>query len=82
MSSGISQRAFCEQHEVVPHIFYYWLSRYRLKHTALKQTGFIPVSVTAVKQSESATMEVLGVNGNRILFYDHVDPAYLKKLLS
>jgi len=66
MSSGLSQSAFCEQHQVVPHIFYYWLSRYRRKHTALEQTGFIAVSVTAVKQSESATMEILNVNGNRI----------------
>ena len=82
MSIGSSQRAFCEQHQIVSHVFYYWLIRYPLKHAALEQTGFIPVSVTAVKQSESATMEVLGVDGNRIQFYDHVDPVYLKKLLS
>lgn len=82
LCSGLSQRVFCEQHRVVPHIFYYWLRRYRQKQLSLEQKGFIPVSVTPAKLREAPRMEVVGVNGNRILFYDRVDPVYLKDLLS
>lgn len=81
-SSGLSQRVFCEQHQLVLHIFYYWLRRYRLKQFPPEQKGFIPVSVSPAKLRETPRMEVMGVNGNRILFYDHVDPLYLKALLS
>lgn len=81
-SSGLSQRFFCEQHQIIPHIFYYWLKRYRLKQLPVEKKGFIPVSLTPVKQHETPRIEVLGMNGNRILFYDHVDPLYLKNLLS
>jgi len=82
ISSGLSQRVFCEQRQVVPHIFYYWLRRYRLKQLPLEQKGFIPVRVAPAKLGEAPRMEVVGINGNRILFYDHVDPVYLKDLLS
>lgn len=80
-SSGLSQPAFCKQTQLRPHVFYYWLKRYRLKQATAEQKGFIPVSLTAVKRSETPVMEVLGINGNRILFYDHIDPTYLKDLL-
>ncbi len=80
-SSGLSQSAFCKQHQLKPPTFYYWLKRYRLKQMPVEQKGFIPVSLTPVKQGETPVLEVLGINGNRILFYDHVDPAYLKNLL-
>ena len=80
-SSGLSQRAFLEQHKIIPHIFYYWLKRYRQKEATAEKQGFIPVKVTPVKQQEIPSMEVLGVNGNRILFYDRVDADYLKSLL-
>jgi hypothetical protein len=39
------------------------------------------MNLTAVKQRETPVMEVVGMNGNWILFYNHVDPAYLKNLL-
>lgn len=81
INSDLSQRAFCEQHQIKPHVFYYWLRRYRSKQASLDQKGFIPVSVTPVKQIDTPGIEVLGVNGNRILFHDPVDPAYLKSLL-
>ena len=40
----------------------------------------MPGSGTPVKQSDTPGIEVLGVNGNRILFHEPVDPAYLKSL--
>jgi hypothetical protein len=73
ISSGLSQRVFCEQRQVVPHIFYYWLRRYRLKQLPPEQKGFIPIRVSPTKLSETPRIEVLGVNGNRIVFYDWND---------
>lgn len=80
-SSGLSQRVFLEQHKIVPHIFYYWLKRYRQKEATAEKQGFIPVKVTQVKQQEIPRVEVLGINSNRIVFYDRFNADYLKSLL-
>ncbi len=80
--SGLSQKSYCDQHQIIPHVFYYWLKRYRIKHSAPGEKGFIPVKLPPVTSTIPATIELVGTNGNRVLFYGHVEPSYLKSLLS
>lgn len=81
-SSGLTQKAYCDQQQIIPHVFYYWLKRYRLQQEPATEKGFVSVSLTTIKRSDPVTMELLGTNGNRILFYGQVEPSYIKSLLS
>ena len=80
-TSGLSQKAYCEQHHIVLHVFYYWLSKHRIKQQAANETGFVPVKVLPVKSS-AVSMEIIGSNGNRLVFLGQPDPSYIKSLLS
>ena len=80
-ASGLSQKAYCQQHQIVPHVFYYWLSKHRLKHQPGEEKGFVPVKVLPAK-SPAVSMELIGSNGNRLVFFGQPDPAYIKSLLS
>ena len=80
-TSGLSQKAYCEQHQIILHVFYYWLSKHRIKHQPDNEKGFVPVKVLPAKSS-AASMELIGSNGNRLVFFGEPDPAYIKSLLS
>ena len=48
--SGVSQKAFCEQHRIAPHVFYYWYKCYRAQNdVAVVQPSkrFIELSFSA-----------------------------------
>lgn len=84
-SSGLSQKSYCEQSGIASHIFHYWLSKYRIREQGVNaEKGFVPVKVVSAKQPASPApfLEVIGCNGNRLVFFDQPDVSFLKSLLS
>lgn len=80
--SDMNQREFCTCHGIKPHIFGYWLRRYReQQHPSDKSKGFIPIEVEAAVPDEAVFAEIIYVNGTRLVFRDRVEVKFLQKLL-
>ena len=43
--SGTRQKMFCDQHDLQPHVFYYWLSKYK-RTLSNSGSGFVPVEIS------------------------------------
>ena len=81
--SGLSQKSFCEQHRIVPHVFYYWFKRYRIKNdlpAVSSVKGFVELH-PSVTQPEAA-IEVLLSCGHRIFFHQAVAASFIKAIIS
>ena len=59
-TSGLTATAFCKERELNP--AYFSSVKYKLKQSTQKPTGFVRVSSTAVKSSESLLIEHNGVS--------------------
>lgn len=79
-SGNMSTKDFAAKYQVSETTFYNWRKKYRPGNTLKdKPEGFIPVSVAGsqmVQQPEPVFAEYRG-----IIFYQRVEPAYLKALL-
>lgn len=85
-TSGLSQKAFCEQHEVRYYVFHYWYRRYREQHPKSMDSSpaFIALQVNAAGTSSSyaGCAELILPDGRRLLFHQAVDANFLKTLLA
>jgi len=92
--SGLSQKAFCLQHEVRYYVFHYWYKRYReVRNTStdnassfirLQINPILPVGRQVANGSSLATAshtELIYPDGRRLLFHQSVDINFLKSLL-
>ena len=83
--SGQSQKDFCANQGIKPHVFWYWLRRYREEgHQAKdrpKGQGFIPLKVEAAME-ESVLAEIIYANGTRLIFKERVGIKLLQSLLA
>jgi hypothetical protein len=81
--SGLSQKAYCEQHAIRYHIFHYWYKRYRLSQSPDKQPGFVPLRIKPSRfpDAASAHTELLLPDGKRLLFHQPVSSDYLRQLI-
>lgn len=80
--SGLSQRAYCEQNAVRYSLFHYWYSRYRQgQPTAEEPGGFLSLNVQPSAPG-AVVVELLPVDGKRIIFHQGVSAEYLKALIS
>lgn len=82
--SGLSQKAYCEQRQIVPHVFYYWHKCYRTQNTVpatQSAKGFIELH-THPGISAEAGIEVLLTCGHRILFHQPVAASFIKVIIS
>ena len=78
--SGLSQRAYCEQHQLVLGTFCYWRSHLKDQETVGRavRPRFLPVSL---KQSGGAAL-VLKINGRHsIEIQPDFDPDLLRKVV-
>jgi transposase-like protein len=81
-SGSISIKEFAAKHQVSEATFYNWRKKYQSRHTGKANdipVGFIPVSMppnSVAEQKEPVFAEYRG-----IIFYQRVEPAYLKALL-
>lgn len=81
--SNLSQKAYCEQHQIRYHVFHYWYKRYRNEQSARPQASFIPLNVKPSLPGTSCTnIEVILADGKRILFHQAVSSDFLKAVIS
>ena len=80
--SGLSQKAYCEQHHLRYHVFHYWYKCYRDEQSIVSEKGFIPLHVPSSAPIPSACMEVVFADGKRLLFHQLVSSDYLKAIIS
>jgi hypothetical protein len=79
----LSAKLFCKQHSMANNTFYYWLKRYRGRHseTAVSK-GFIPLVVKTTSSYSTAGSSSLFAEVNGIRIYQAVPAEYLKALAS
>ena len=80
--SDLNQKAFYTQRGIKPHIFWYWLRRYRARVQPEKKStkGFIAVEVE--QAAESAVLaEIIYRDGTRLVFKERVGVQVLQSLL-
>lgn len=91
-TSGLSQKAFCQQHEVRYYVFHYWYKRYRdaQRPDTLDSTGaqnasssFIALQINSNGSSlaTSSHAELIYPDGRRLLFHQAVDACFLKTII-
>ena len=81
-SGSISIQEFAAKHQVSEATFYNWRKKYHAKNTGKvndNPLGFIPVSLAGGATSEQKEPVFAEYRG--IIFYQRVEPAYLKALL-
>ena len=81
-ASGLSQKAFCKQHDIRYFVFHYWYRVYRDERAEQKgkQPAFVPVRIESPK-TPSAVMELVLLDGKRLLFHHQPSLDFLKALL-
>lgn len=77
--SGLTQKSFCKQHDIVYHVFHYWYRRFRLFHTPSKPEGFIAIKIDA---PDICAAELILPDGRRLVFHQPVSSDFLKALVS
>lgn len=85
--SGLSQKAWCSLESVTYHSFHYWYKRYRTAYlVATKSSGesqrFISLQVPSSFDGGAAHLELLLVDGRRLLFHQPVSSEYVKAIIS
>ncbi len=82
--SGLSQKAYCQEHNIRYHVFHYWYKCFRQLQSPAKDEGFIPLKIQPVNPTNtaSAVVELLLPDGIRLLFHQAVTSDYLKALIS
>lgn len=79
--SDLTKKAYCKQHSIKHHTFYYWYKRYR-QHadTDNKSSSFVKLQIR--KSPATPWVEIHFPGGIRLLFHDPVSSNYLKALIS
>ena len=82
--SGLSQKAFCEQHTIRYHVFHYWYKCFRDLQSNSKPEGFIPIKIQRANTTNtaSAQVELVLADGKRVLFHQPVSSDSLKHLIN
>lgn len=80
--SGQSQKDFCAQQGIKPHIFWYWLRRYREGQQDKEEpvAGFIPIQVEG-RGEDLVLAEIIYGDGTRVVFKERVGVQLLRSLL-
>lgn len=82
--SGVTQKAFCEEHDIPYHVFHYWYKCFRDAPSPAKEQGFIALKIqpSSSVNTSCAAVELLLADGKRLLFHQPVSSDYLKALIS
>ena len=81
--SSLSQKEFYTHHGIKPHVFCYWLRRYREEGEPAPKAagGFVSVEMEEERPGEAALVEVIYPDGTRLVFKDRVSAAFLQGIL-
>jgi hypothetical protein len=77
--SGLTQKKYCEQHQIAYHVFHYWYRRYRMvpQNVVKTESPFISVQPPAY----SGHTELILADGMRLVFHQPVSADFLKTLI-
>ncbi len=81
-TSGLTQKAFCEQRSIRYYVFHYWYKRYKMQQSGVEDNAGSFVKLQVAKPSSAAPVEINFPGGIRILFHEPVSSNYLKALVS
>lgn len=81
-ASRLSQKAFCREHDIRYFVFHYWYKVYRDHNGEViaKAPAFIPLHIQR-PVSSAAVLELVLIDGKRILFHQEPSIDFLKGLL-
>jgi hypothetical protein len=82
--SGLSQKEFCNQQNIVLSKFVYYrcLLKNKEKAVAINKTSFLPIKVLPKEQSVvSSEIKLSLPNGFHCVFPSHLEPIQLKRLI-
>ncbi|MEO7121257.1 MAG: hypothetical protein ABIY62_09170 [Ginsengibacter sp.] len=79
--SGLTQKAFCEQHSLGYHTFYYWYKCYRRHQAGANENIVSFVKLKIEKPVAVGSVEIHYPGGIRITFHEPVSSNYLKALV-
>jgi len=80
-ASGQSQQSFCKSQGIAYSGFHYWYKRYRHVKNCNASPDFVPVHIKHTV-SDMPVVELILPDGRRLNFYQAVDVAFLRSLLS
>ncbi len=81
--SSLTQKAYCEEHAIIYHVFHYWYKCFRDLQALAKEEGFIPLKIQPASVHSSCThVELMLADGRRVIFHQPVSSGYLKALIS
>ncbi len=81
-TSGLTQKAFCQQRSIRYYVFHYWYKRYKIQQSGVEDNAGSFVKLQVAKPSSSGGVEINFPGGIRILFHEPVSSNYLKALVS
>lgn len=81
-TSGLTQKAFCEQRSIRYYVFHYWYKRYKMQQSGVDDNAGSFVKLQVAKPSSSGGVEINFPGGIRIIFHEPVSSSYLKALVS
>ena len=80
--SGLSQKQYCQQHNIAYHVFHYWYKRSKLQAADNNNEPAAFVKLTSSAINTGVHTELLLPNGKRLVFHQLVSSDYLKALLA
>ena len=81
-ASGLSQMAYSNAHGLTFHKFNYWCRKFQQSAAKSDVGGFVSVRVKEPASTSTAWLEIERVDGSKIRFYQPVEAAFLKSVLS
>ena len=79
--SGLSQIDFCQQHDLVPHRFYYWLKKDKQSGTTSIRSSFLQVEVEAGEPDTGEEIRIQYPNGVIVTVGETVHISKLRALI-
>jgi len=81
-SSGQTQKEFCQEQGIKPHVFTYWVGKYKKQRAGSDETtGFVPIAIEE-QRSESYYAEISYPDGTRLRFGRSVSAEQIRQLLT
>jgi len=79
--SGLSQIDFCQQHDLAPHRFYYWLKKYKQNGTTSIRSSFLQVELETQESGTNNEIQIQYPNGVIVTVGETVHISRLRALI-
>lgn len=78
-NSTKSRKEWCEQHDIAPHVFHYWLQKYREQYN--QAPAFIPLQTEKLTTTGNHVIEIHYPNGVYLRLEKPVSPNLLQQYI-